>query len=88
MMTMSESPFAQNGAKFLTYMSSEHQHRQACGPTQEGRPRSTDGLLPDGYVCMDPKFADAPIDISFTGIGTYTQPGLLGMVSAGQLYNQ
>lgn len=30
--------------------------------------------------------ADAPIDCRITGIGTYTQPGLLGMVSAGQLY--
>ena len=85
---MSESPFAQHVAKFLVYMSPEHQHRQACGLTQEGRPRSTDGLLPDRYVCMNPMLADASVDKSFPGIGTWTQPGLLGMVSAGQLYGQ
>ena len=67
-------------------MPPEHQHRQACKLTQEGRPGSTNGLLPDGYVPEDPIHADAPIDRLIAGIGTYTQPGLLGMVSAGQLY--
>jgi hypothetical protein len=84
---MSESPFTQNVANRLMYMSPEHQHRQACRLTQEGRPRSANGLLPDGYVWKDPILADAPIDRSIIGIGTYTQPGLLGMISAGQLYD-
>lgn len=47
---MSESPLMQNVNKRLIYIPPEHQHRQACRLTQEGRPRSTNGLLPDGYV--------------------------------------
>ena len=47
---MSESPLMQNVNKRLIYIPPEHQHRQARRLTQEGRPRSTNGLLPDGYV--------------------------------------
>ena len=52
--TMSEPPFTQNVAKRLMNRSPEHQHRQAHELTPEGRSRSTDGLLPDGYIVNGP----------------------------------
>jgi hypothetical protein len=83
-MTMSGS-LMQDITKYLIQMSPEHQYRQACKLTQEGRPRRTDALLPDGYVLMDHALSNAPIDYSTAGVGTYTQPGLLGIVSASKL---